>query len=338
MNEIIKNLIGKALKGPLSESEATSAFSIIMEGQASEAQIGGFLIALRSRGESVEEYSAAAKVMRSRCIKVKAPKNAIDIVGTGGDGKGTLNISTAAAIVVASAGVPVAKHGNRNLSSKSGAADLLSQCGIEIMGNAKTVEACLKTANIGFMMAPNYHPAVKHVMPARQALGTRTIFNILGPLTNPAYVKFQLTGAFEKKLLKPMAKILESLGTKKAWLVHGEDGTDEISITGNTYVVELSKSKFKEFTICPSDAGLPLHPFEAILGGTPKENASAFRDLLDGKLNAYRDSVLFNAGAALLVAGRVASLKEGTLLAAKSIDNGYASQTLVKLVQTSQGG
>jgi anthranilate phosphoribosyltransferase len=279
---------------------------------------------LRTRGESVTEYAAAAAVMRAKCHKVRAPEGAMDIVGTGGDGKGTLNISTATALVVAGAGVPVAKHGNRNLSSKSGAADAFTELGINVMVGPEVVERALNEVGIGFMMAPMHHPAIRHVMPARQELGTRTIFNILGPLTNPASVRRQLTGAFSRAMIRPMAETLAELGTDRAWLVHGSDGTDEIAISGETWVAELANGSIREFTIHPEEAGLPVHPFEAILGGTPAENATALRALLDGVPSAYRDAVILNAAAALVIADRAPTLAAGVDLARESIDAGHA--------------
>ena len=230
MSERLKPLIGIAASRALTRAEATTAFEALFEGEATPAQTGGFLMALRTRGETVDEYAAAAAVMRAKCHAVHAPEGAIDIVGTGGDGKGTLNISTATAFVVAGAGVVVAKHGNRNLSSKSGAADALTELGLNVMVGSDVVERCLNEAGIGFMMAPMHHPAMRHVGPVRAELGTRTIFNILGPLTNPAGVKRQLTGAFSPALIRPMAEVLLALGSEKAWLVHGGDGTDELSI------------------------------------------------------------------------------------------------------------
>jgi anthranilate phosphoribosyltransferase len=263
-----------------------------MSGEATPAQIGGFLMALRARGETVEEITAAAAVMRAKMTRVAAPAGAIDIVGTGGDGKGTLNISTAAALVVAGAGVPVAKHGNRNLSSKSGAADALSHLGVEVMVGAETVERALAEAGIAFMMAPMHHPAMRYVGPARAELGARTVFNVLGPLTNPAGVRRQLTGAFSRAMIRPMAETLGLLGTERAWLVHGGDGADEVSISGVTFAVETRAGALREFEIHPEDAGLPAHPFEAILGGAPAANAAALTALLEGVPSAYRDAVL----------------------------------------------
>jgi anthranilate phosphoribosyltransferase len=300
------------------------AFEALFAGQGTPAQMGGFLMALRVRGETVDEYAAAASVMRAKCNAVRAPDGAMDIVGTGGDGKGTLNISTATAFVVAGAGVVVAKHGNRNLSSKSGAADALTEMGLNVMVGPDVVEKCLNAAGIGFMMAPMHHPAIRHVMPVRAELGTRTIFNILGPLTNPAGVTRQLTGAFSPSLIRPMAETLLSLGTISAWLVHGGDGTDELSIAAPSQVAAVENGVIREFTLHPEDAGLPVHPFAAIMGGTPAENAVAFRALLAGEKSAYRDAVLLNSAAALIVAGRVTDLKSGTEMARHSIDSGAA--------------
>jgi len=334
MSDILKPLVGIAAQRPLTRAEAEAAFDALFEGQGTPAQMGGFLMALRTRGETVDEYAAAASVMRAKCNPVRAPEGAMDIVGTGGDGKGTLNISTATAFVVAGAGVIVAKHGNRNLSSKSGAADALTELGLNVMVGPEVVERCLAEAGIGFMMAPMHHPAIRHVMPVRAELGTRTIFNILGPLTNPAGVKRQLTGAFSGALIRPMAETLLALGSEKAWLVHGADGTDEMSIVGATSVVAVENGTVRDFVVHPEDAGLSPHPFEAILGGTPAENAVAFRALLNGAPGAYRDAVLLNAAAALIVADRVGTLTEGVALAREAIDSGAARakiETLARL-------
>ncbi|MBK5934952.1 anthranilate phosphoribosyltransferase [Rhodovulum imhoffii] len=324
MSDALKPLIGIAADRPLTRQEAETAFDALFEGEATPSQIGGLLMALRTRGETVGEYAAAASVMRSKCRPVKAPEGAIDIVGTGGDGKGTLNISTATAFVVAGAGVPVAKHGNRNLSSRSGAADAMGEMGVNVMVGPEVVERALHEVGIGFMMAPMHHPAMAHVMPARTELGTRTIFNILGPLTNPAGVTRQVTGTFGRNLIRPMAETLAALGSDAAWLVHGGDGTDEISIAGVSWIAELKDGAVKEYEIHPEDAGLPTHPFERILGGTPTHNARAFAALLDGEASAYRDAVLLNAAAALVVAGKAGSLKEGVGHARESIDSGAA--------------
>ena len=324
MSDAIKPLIATAVDRPLTRAEAETAFEILFEGEATPSQIGGLLMTLRTRGETVDEYAAAAHVMREKCRRVHAPAGAIDIVGTGGDGKGTLNISTATAFVVAGAGVVVAKHGNRNLSSKSGAADALSQMGVNVMVGPEVVEKALEEVGIAFMMAPMHHPAIAHVMPTRQELGTRTIFNILGPLTNPAHVKRQLTGAFSREMIWPMAETLKALGSEAAWLVHGGDGTDELSIAGVSWVAALEGGEIAERELHPEDAGLPVHPFEDILGGTPEDNARAFRALLDGAPGAYRDAVLLNAAAALVVADKAASLPEGVEMARASIDSGAA--------------
>ena len=330
----IKPLIAAAADRPLTRGEAEAAFTLLFEGEATPAQTGGFLMALRTRGETVDEYAAAAAVMRAKCHKVRAPAGAIDIVGTGGDGKGTLNISTAAALVVAGAGVPVAKHGNRNLSSKSGAADALGQLGVKVMIGADAVEAVLREVGIAFMMAPMHHPAMAHVGPVRAELGTRTIFNILGPLTNPAGVRRQLTGAFARELIRPMAETLGQLGSERAWLVHGSDGTDEMTITGVTWLAALEEDgSVRETELHPEDFGLPAHPFEAIRGGTPAQNAAALGALLDGARGAYRDAVLLNCAAALTVAGRAADLREGVALAADSIDSGAARGKLTALAK-----
>ena len=337
MSDVLRPLIGIAASRPLSRAEAETAFSALFNGEGTPAQMGGFLMALRTRGETVDEYAAAASVMRAKCNPVRAPLGAMDIVGTGGDAKGTLNISTATAFVVAGCGVPVAKHGNRNLSSKSGASDALTELGLNVMVGPEVVERCLAEAGIGFMMAPMHHPATRHVGPVRAELGTRTIFNILGPLTNPAGVKLQLTGAFSADLIRPMAETLLMLGTEKAWLVHGGDGTDEISIALPTRVAAVEDGGVREFEVAPEDAGLPVHPFEAILGGTPAENAAAFRALLDGAQGAYRDAVLLNAAAALMVADRAATLREGVEIARASIDSGAAKVKVATLVRLTTG-
>ncbi|MEL7215290.1 MAG: anthranilate phosphoribosyltransferase [Pseudomonadota bacterium] len=337
MSETLKPLVAAAADRPLTRVEAERAFEVIMQGEATAHQIGGLLMALRTRGETVDEYAAAAAVMRAKCNRVAAPAGAMDIVGTGGDGKGTLNISTATAFVVAGAGVVVAKHGNKNLSSKSGAADALGQMGVNVMVGPEIVETALKEVGIAFMMAPMHHPAIRHVMPARQELGTRTIFNILGPLTNPAGVTRQLTGAFSRTMIRPMADTLLALGSDRAWLVHGGDGTDELSIAGVSYVAEVKDGAVSDFELHPEDAGLPVHPFDSILGGTPAENGAAFRALLNGEAGAYRDAVLLNSAAALLIAGAATDLREGVALAAESIDSGAALAKIEGLARITSG-
>ena len=336
MSDALKPLIDAAANGPLSRDQAEAAFQILFDGEATPSQIGGLLMALRTRGETVDEYAAAAAVMRAKCNPVKAPEGAMDIVGTGGDGKGTLNISTATAFVVAGAGVPVAKHGNRNLSSKSGAADALTQMGLNVMVGPDVVEKALNGAGIGFMMAPMHHPAIAHVMPTRAELGTRTIFNILGPLTNPAGVRRQLTGAFSRDLIRPMAETLGQLGSEAAWLVHGSDGTDELTITGMSWVSALADGTVTDFEVHPEEAGLGVHPFDDIVGGTPEENAQAFAALLDGAPGAYRDAVLLNSAAALVVAGHAADLKEGVAQSMESIDSGAAKAKIKAVAEITQ--
>jgi anthranilate phosphoribosyltransferase len=335
----LKPYISRALESALSLHEAEEAFEVIMSGQATAAQIGGFLMVLRHRGESMDELTGAVTVMRRKVLAVRAPVGAMDIVGTGGDGKGTLNISTATALVVASLGVPVAKHGNKAQSSKSGAADALAVLGVNVNAPVSVIERCIAEANIGYMNAPNHHAAMRHVMPARVELGVRTVFNMIGPLTNPAGVKRQLTGTFSRALLRPMSEVLAKLGSEKAWLVHGMDGTDEISIAGPTYVSALADGKITQFTIKPEDAGLPEHPFGHILGGTPEENTVKMRALLSGDLTpalaAYRDAVALNAAAALLIADRVGSLSEGVSRAFEALDSGQARTTLETLVRVS---
>lgn len=328
----IRPLIGLAATRPLTGDEAEAAFGALFDGRATPAQIGGLLMAMRVRGETVEEIAAAARAMRARMHRISAPEGAMDIVGTGGDGKGTLNISTATAFVVAGAGVPVAKHGNRNISSHSGAADALAHLGLEVMGPPEDAGRAVAQCGICFMMAPTHHPAMRNVGPARAELGTRTIFNLLGPLTNPAGVRRQLTGAFSDAWIRPMAEVLGELGSESAWLVHGGDGTDEMSIAGPTQVAALKDGKVTEFVITPADAGLPEHPFEAIIGSSPQENAAALRRLLEGEGGAYRDAVLLNAAGALVVAGVADDLHAGVSRAAESIDSGAAKARLDALV------
>jgi len=334
MSDRLKPLIGAAAEGPLTRDQAELAFTLLFEGEATPSQIGGLLMALRTRGETVDEYAAAAAVMRSKCNAVTAPAGAMDIVGTGGDGKHTLNISTATAFVTAGAGVVVAKHGNRNLSSRSGTADVQTQMGINVMVTPDVVEKALAECGIAFMMAPMHHPATAHVMPTRQELGTRTIFNILGPLTNPAGVKRQLTGAFSRDLIRPMAETLGQLGSDRAWLVHGSDGTDELTITGVSWVSALeTDGRVIDFELHPEQAGLPEHPFEDIVGGSPEDNATAFRALLEGTPSAYRDAVLLNSAAALVVADAASDLREGVEKSRESIDSGAAKAKLNALAR-----
>ncbi|MBG6200206.1 anthranilate phosphoribosyltransferase [Labrenzia sp. EL_13] len=335
---VFKDLIAKVADGQtLTPDEARQAFEVILSGSATPSQLGGFLMALRVRGESIAEVTGAVATMRSKMLTVKAPADAIDIVGTGGDSSGSYNISTCTAIVVAGCGVPVAKHGNRSLSSKSGAAEALSELGVNIDIDPQKISHCIDKAGIGFMFAPLHHAAMKHVGPTRMELGTRTIFNLLGPLSNPAGVKRQMVGVFARKWVDPVAQSLKELGSETAWIVHGSDGMDEITTTGPTFVSELKNGQVRSFEISPADAGLPLAKAEELKGGMPAENARALRDVISGTKNAYRDIVLFNSAASLLVAGKVGSLSDGVEMAASSIDNGSAADTLEKLVAASNG-
>ncbi len=333
-----KDFIAKVSDGhALSPEEAREAFEVILSGSATPSQLGGFLMALRVRGESIAEVTGAVATMRSKMIPVRAPANAMDIVGTGGDNSGSYNISTCTALVVAGSGVPVAKHGNRSLSSKSGAAEALAELGVNIDIDARKISDCINRAGIGFMFAPLHHAAMKHVGPTRMELGTRTIFNLLGPLTNPAGVKRQMVGVFARKWVEPLAEALRELGSEKAWVVHGSDGMDEITTTGPTAIAELKNGTIRSFEISPEDVGLAVSDPKDLKGGLPSENANALRDVLAGAKNAYRDVVLFNAAASLLVADKVETLKDGVELAAQSIDSGSAADTLEKLVAASNG-
>ena len=336
MSDDLKPFIAKAANGePLTREEARAAFDIMMSGEATPAQIGGLLMALRVRGETVEEITGAVQTMREKMLPVDAPDGAIDIVGTGGDASGSYNISTASAFVAAGAGLPVAKHGNRALSSKSGAADVLVALGVNIEIGPDQVARCIREAGVGFMFAPAHHSAMRHVGPARVELGTRTIFNLLGPLSNPAGVARQLTGVFSPDWVEPLAHVLGELGCEATWVVHGEGGLDEISPVGVTRVAELKDGNVRAFEITPEDAGLSRHAFEDIRGGDAEVNAAALRAVLDGKASAYRDAVLMNAGAALVVAGKAADIREGAELAAQAIGSGKARAVLDKLVEVS---
>ncbi len=327
----LKPVLGRLAAGErLAESEAEAAFGVIMAGEATPAQIAGLLMAMRVRGETVPEITGAVRAMRARMLAIEAPAGAIDIVGTGGDASGSLNISTATSLVVAGCGVPVAKHGNRALSSKSGAADALAALGINLEVPMDRLETVLGAAGMVFLWAPRHHSSMRHAAGPRVELGTRTIFNILGPLANPARVKRQLTGAFSTQWLRPMAETLARLGTESAWVVHGQ-GLDEIALSGETQVVALQGGTLREFTIAPEDAGLERAPPEAIRGGEPAENASALLALLQGAPGPYRDIVLLNAAAALVVAGRTSDLRAGAAMAARAIDSGVASGVLARL-------
>ncbi|NKC30408.1 anthranilate phosphoribosyltransferase [Falsiroseomonas selenitidurans] len=330
----MKKILGRLAAGErLAESEAEVAFGMIMAGEATPAQIAGLLMAMRVRGETVAEMTGAVRAMRARMIPVEAPPDAMDIVGTGGDAAGTLNISTAAALVVAGCGVKVAKHGNRALSSRSGAADALSALGIPVMETPlEALPRVLEKAGMVFLMAPRHHAALRHAAGPRMELGTRTIFNLLGPMANPARVTRQMTGVYAPEWLRPMAETLGRLGTQRAWLVHGQ-GLDELTLAGPSQVVELRDGRIHEFAVSPEDAGLPRAPASALKGGDPAENAAALLALLQGAQGAYRDCVLLNAAAALVVAGKVDDIRAGAAKAAAAIDSGAALAVLDRLRQ-----
>ena len=319
----------------LSTQESSQAFDLMMSGDATNAQIAGFLMALRVRGETVDEITGAATTMRAKATPVIAPAGSVDVCGTGGDAKGTYNVSTCVSLVLAACGVPVAKHGNRSISSKSGAADVLEALGVNLAVTPEKVAECIETANVGFIFAQAHHSAMKHVMPARIDLATRTIFNLLGPLTNPAGAKSQLLGVFSKQWVVPLAHVLKNLGSTHVWVVHGSDGLDEMTTTGSTSVAELKDGVITEFSISPNDAGLTVASPEDLLGGDANENAAAIRDVLSGAPGAFRDIVLLNTAAALIVAGKVQNVHEGALHAAKAIDSGAAQAALDKLIEVS---
>ncbi|MFW5679570.1 MAG: anthranilate phosphoribosyltransferase [Pseudomonadota bacterium] len=332
-----KAVLAHAAAGrPLDRTAARAAFDLMMQGDATPSQMGGLLMALRVRGETVDEITAGAEAMRARMLRVAAPEGAIDTCGTGGDGAGTVNISTTAAIVVAACDVPVAKHGNRGLSSKSGSAEMLQALGVNIDLEPEAISRCIERAGIGFMMAPRHHGAMRHVAGTRVELGTRTIFNLLGPLSNPAGVKRQLLGVFDVRWIEPLAHVLHALGSEKAWVVHGFGGLDELSTAGPTEVAELASGDVRRFTVTPADAGLPEHPISALAGGEPVANAEAARRVLAGEPGAHRDAVLLSAAAALVVADVASGLREGAALAAAAIDEGRAQAVLDRLILESQ--
>ena len=336
----IKGFLAKVADGAsLDEAEAEQAFDIIMSGDATPAQIGAFLMALRVRGETVDEITGAARILRAKAHQIAAPDGAIDVVGTGGDGSGTLNISTGAALVVAGCGVPVAKHGNRALSSKCGAADVLAELGVNIDADMGLIERAIREANIGFMMAPRHHGATRHVAGPRVELATRTVFNILGPLSNPAMVKRLLVGVFSGDWVVPMAEVLGRLGVEKAWVVHGSDGLDELTTTGPSQVAAVGGGKVETFEVSPEDAGLPRAESDDLKGGDASYNAAAMRAMLAGESGPYRDVVVYTAAAALVVADKAGDLKQGAALAAAAVDSGAARAALDKMVAiTNEGG
>ncbi|MCP9626822.1 anthranilate phosphoribosyltransferase [Rhodopseudomonas palustris] len=328
-----KAVIGKVATGAtLTRDEAASAFDAMMSGDATPSQMGALLMGLRVRGETVDEITGAVTTMRSKMLTVDAPADAVDVVGTGGDGSGSVNVSTCASFIVAGCGVPVAKHGNRALSSKSGAADVLNALGVKIDITPAQVGRCVHEAGIGFMFAPTHHPAMKNVGPTRVELATRTIFNLLGPLSNPAGVKRQMIGVFSRQWVQPLAQVLKNLGSEAIWVVHGSDGLDEITLSGPTAVAQLKDGEITSFEISPEDAGLSRAPAEALKGGDAEANAVALRAVLEGMPGPYRDVAVLNAAATLIVAGKAQDLKQGVALATQSIDSGAAEARLKKLI------
>ena len=331
-----KALIGKVATGAeLTREESGAAFERIMSGEATPAQMGALLMGLRVRGETVEEITGAAVTLRVHMRRVRAPAGAIDVVGTGGDASGSYNISTCTALVVAGAGVPVAKHGNRALSSRCGAADVLAALGVRIDLSPEMVEHCIMQAGIGFMFAPAHHPALANVGPTRVELGTRTVFNLLGPLLNPAGVRRHMAGVFSAHWVEPLARVYRELGSERAYVVYGTDGMDEITTSGPTLVAELDQDSVRTFEITPEDVGLARVSPDQLRGGDAQHNAAALEAVLNGGRGPYRDVVVFNAAASLLVAGAAMDLREGTELAAKSIDSGEARDRLARLVAAS---
>ena len=323
-----KDLTGEEMRGVM---------RTIMAGEATPSQIGAFLMGMRIKGETVGEIAAAVSILREQMVTVEAPEHAIDIVGTGGDGGGTLNISTASAIVVAAAGVPVAKHGNRALSSKSGASQVLEALGVKLDLTPAEISRCINEAGIGFMFAPSHHPAMRHVGPSRAEMGVRTMFNLLGPQSNPAGVRRYMLGVYAQEWVEPVAAALLANRAIKAWVVHGSDGLDEITVTGPSFVAQIADGDLRSFEVSPEQAGLKTHDAKDLLGGDPAYNAAAMHALFDGAPGAYRDVVLLNAGAALIVADVVEDLKTGAELAATIIDSGKAKETLARLVAVSNG-
>jgi anthranilate phosphoribosyltransferase len=334
--ESFKSYLAKVATGAsLTREEARDAFDDLLSGEVTHAQGGAFLMALRVRGEALDEIAGAVSAMRGRMLKVKAPEAAIDIVGTGGDHSGSYNISTLASIIVASCGVPVAKHGNRAASSRSGTADVLAALGVRLGLDPAGLERCLSEAGLCFMFAQSHHAAMRHVAPVRVEVGTRTIFNLLGPLSNPAGVNYQLLGVFSEAWLDPLTQVLKDLGSKKVWTVHGSDGLDEMTTTGPTFVAALENGAIRRFTVTPEEVGLPVSRPEDLKGGHPEHNAAQLRAVLDGARIPYRDVGLLNAAAALVIADQAANLRDGVERAARALDSGAARATLERLVQVS---
>ncbi len=331
MTASLKPVLARLGKGEtLSAAEAEAAFGIVMDGQATPAQIGGMLMAMRARGETVAELTGAVTAMRARMTRIEAPEDAIDVCGTGGDGAASLNISTAVTFVLAACGVPVAKHGNKALSSRAGGADVLAALGVNIEPPMERLSAILREAGCVFLFAPRHHPALRHSAPVRVELGTRTLFNLIGPMANPAGVKRQLVGVYDPAWVRPVAETLRGLGSDSAWVVHG-GGMDELVLAGENQVAALRNGEVREFTVTAADAGLAPVPLEALKGGDAAQNAAALLAVLRGARNGYRDTMLFNAAAALIVAERVESLPEGVARAAAAIDTGAAADVLERL-------
>lgn len=327
----LKPVLARLARGEtLSEAESEAAFGIVMSGEATPAQIAGMLMAMRVRRETVAELTGAVRAMRARMIEIVAPPDAMDVCGTGGDGAGTLNVSTAVTFVLAGAGVPVAKHGNRALSSQTGGADVLAALGVDLAAPPARLSAILHDAGCVFLFAPTHHAALRHAAGPRVELGTRTIFNLLGPLANPARVRRQLTGTFDAAWARPMAEALRSLGSERAWIVHGQ-GLDELTVAGPNSVVALDGDQMHEFTVTAEEAGLPMSPVAAIKGGDAAHNAAKLLGLLQGDHGPYRDTVLLNAAAGLIVAGRTETLRDGVDRAARTIDDGAALAALQRL-------
>lgn len=314
---------------------AVRGFQMIMNGGATTAQAAAFMMALRLRGETVEEIAAGALALRAKAAKVKSPEGTIDTCGTGGDARGTYNISTAVAFVLAACGVPVAKHGNRSVSSLSGSADVQEVLGVKIDVPPQVAQRCLEKIGMCFLYAPSYHTAMRHVAPIRQELGMRTVFNLLGPLSNPAAPDYQVMGVYRRDLVEPLAHVLKQLGTKAAWVVHGTDGLDELSLTGSSYVAQLKDGQVSCFEVTPQEAGLETCHSDEIKGRDPEHNANALRDVLAGRESAYRRAVVLNAAAGLVVAGKAAHLKEGAGQAEAALDDGHAYAVLRRLAEES---
>lgn len=334
--ESFKPFIAKVATGAtLSRDEARDAFDTILSGEVTAAQAAAFLMALRVRGEQTDEIIGAVSALRSKMLPVTAPADAIDIVGTGGDNSGSYNVSTLAAIITAACGVPVAKHGNRAASSHSGAADVLTALGVKVGIEPAGITLCIAQAGVGFMFAPAHHASMRHVAPVRTELGTRTIFNLIGPLSNPASVKRQLIGAFSESWLQPMVEVLQSLGSDRVWAAHGADGMDEISTSGPTRIVALDQGKISQFTIQPAELGLKTASVSDLRGGDPTHNAAALTAVLDGEKTPYRDIAALNAAAALVVAGKASTLADGLAQATAAVDSGKGKAVLAALISAS---